>query len=167
MTFNVLKFYVLSLVFYSSYAVINKLLYSANLIRSLLVLTILGCVLKIFLNFSLVGTFKQDGLAISTSSSYLFLFLAGAGIMIYKLKIKFNYFIKEILFNILNGLLSYLVSIILIPGNLFNNPSENNLFRLIIFICMYAVNSKLVGQNAVRLFENTLNSLYSKKIKIT
>jgi len=166
MTFNVLRFYVLSLVFYSSYAVINKLLYSANLIKSLLIITIAGCVLKIFLNYTLVGTFKQNGLAISTSGSYLFFFIAGGFLITLKLKIKLFTFFKETFFNIINGLLSYLIVIILIKDNFFNDSLENNLLKLVVFLCLYSFNSKLLGQNAVKLFEDALNLMYSKKIKL-
>jgi putative peptidoglycan lipid II flippase len=152
MTFDVLKFYVLSIIFYSSYAVINKLFYSANLIKWLLILTIAGCALKIYLNFSLVGYYKQVGLAISTSISYLFYFLCGAFLIYNKLKIGMQDFLKGLFFSLLNGFISFLIVTLLSSVLLGNNMMLNGLAKLTAFIFIYTVNSKVINQNAVKIF---------------
>ena len=70
-TFNLLKIYSISLLFYSTYSLYNKILYSAKLIKQLLLITILGMMIKIVFNFLLVTHLKQSGLALSTVISYL------------------------------------------------------------------------------------------------
>jgi len=167
MTFGVLKYYALSLVFYSSYTVINKLMYGANLGRELLLITVAGCLLKVFANFILVKDYEQNGLAISTSISYMFFFLVGAAVTVYKLKMEIIHFIKEFFFNIFNGILSSLISILVIPGGLFSSALADGFLRLVIFLLVYAINSKLVDQSAVKLFEEALGSLYPKRLKLT
>ncbi len=165
MTFNVLRFYVLSLIFFSSYAAINKLLYSANLIKSLLMLTIAGVILKIFLNFSLVGAFKQGGLAISTSVSYLFFFLGGGFLIHNKLKIGMNYFLKELLFNLLNGFISYLIVTILSSVLLESDMMLNGLIKLIAFLGIYLVNSKIINQNAINMFAYVYHGFRNRRME--
>ena len=54
MTFGVLKFYSLSLVFYSVYTVFNKIFYSINEVKLLLLITIIGLAIKLILNFLLM-----------------------------------------------------------------------------------------------------------------
>lgn len=71
-TFGVLKFYSLSLVFYSVYAVFNKIFYSINQAKLLLLITVSGVILKFVLNFLFVG-FQQEGLALSKYQFYIFL----------------------------------------------------------------------------------------------
>ena len=164
MTFDILKFYVLSIVFYSSYAVINKLLYSANLIKWLLIITIAGCLLKIFLNFSLIGSYKQDGLAISTSISYLFFFICGALLIYNKLKIGIKDFLKGLLFNLLNGFISYLIVTLFSSALLGSDTMLNGLIKLFAFIVIYLVNSKIINQKAVKIFANVYKDFRNKKI---
>jgi len=163
MTFNVLRFYVLSLVFYSSYAVINKLLYSVNLIKSLLIITVAGCILKILLNFSLVGIYKQDGLALSTTLSYLFFFLCGGFLIYNKLKIGMNFFLKELLFNLLNGLISYLIVTILSSILLDKSMVINDLMKLTAFLAIYLFNSKIIKQNAISMFSNVYQGFRNRE----
>jgi len=86
-TFGVLRFYALSLAFYSVYAVFNKIFYSIGKAKLLLVITITGLLLKLFLNFLLVDL-QQDGLALSTSISFIFFFFSSYIVLNIKLKIK-------------------------------------------------------------------------------
>ena len=165
LTFEVLKYYAVSLVFYSSYAVINKLLYGANLLKILLVITISGCVLKIAANFYLVGGFQQNGRAASTTLSYLFFFLAGLAVAIFKLKVKVGYFVKEFTFDLFNGALSFLISTILVPRTLVPDSFARSLFKLIVFSAVYLLNSKMLNHNAVYLFENAFGRLNTVKFK--
>ncbi len=101
-TFGVLRFYSLSLVFYSVYAVFNKIFYSIGKAKLLLVITITGLLLKLFLNFVLVDL-QQDGLALSTSISFIFFFFASYIILNAKLKIKDrSLFIKDFIIHLIN-----------------------------------------------------------------
>ena len=154
MTFQVLKYYAVSLIFYSSYAVINKLLYGANLIKILLVITLTGCFIKIAANFYLVRDLQQNGLAISTSISYLFFFIAGIGVVLIKLKLRVKYFLKEFSIDIINGFVSYLLAVVLIPESLFPNSFVNGFLKLLIFCASYIFNAKLIKHDVFKLFEN-------------
>ncbi|MHB1688792.1 MAG: lipid II flippase MurJ [Ignavibacteriaceae bacterium] len=165
MTFDVLKYYALSLIFYSSYAVINKLMYSANLVRSLLVITVLGCSLKVVMNFIMVGIYQQNGLAISTTISYLFFFLSAAILTAYKLNLSNKHFVKEFLFCSANSLFSFLIANILITGNITNSFLINGLLKLITFTLIYAVNSIISKHNSVKLFSNILQSFSKNNIR--
>ncbi len=165
MTFEVLKYYSISLVFYSTYAVINKLLYGANLIKILLAITIAGCALKIGSNFLLVNKYMQNGLAMSTSISYFFFFISGIIVIVHKLNLKIVYFLKESSIDILNGMISFLISIVLIPGKLFSTVTIGGFIRITIFILIYILNSKLINHKAIKLFENVIGSYSSFKVK--
>ena len=102
-TFNVLKFYSISLVFYSVYAVLNKIFYSIGRIKVLLVITLAGVIIKLGLNFLLIN-YQQNGLALSTSISFIFFFLASYIVLNKELKIKNKYlFFKDLLFHLTNS----------------------------------------------------------------
>ncbi|MCL5031095.1 MAG: oligosaccharide flippase family protein [Bacteroidetes bacterium] len=165
MTFDVLKFYALSLIFYSTYAVINKLIYSANLVRHLLIITIVGSIIKVILNFALVGKYQQAGLAISSVISYVFFFLCGTILISHNLKLKIKKFFSEFLFNIVNGMLSYLICGILVNNYISKNYFINSFFKLILFIIIYVANSIIINQNAVNLFRNVIFNRRSKEVK--
>ncbi len=159
MTFEVLKFYSMSLVFYSTYAVMNKVLYGANLIKILLAITIAGCAIKVAANFLLVKEFFQNGLAISTTLSFVFFFLASILVIVYKLKLKIVYFIKEFSFDIINGLISFVISVVVLPEKLFGFFGLNGFVRLAVFIFIYMLNAKLINHSAVKLFERAFGTL--------
>jgi len=89
-TYNVLFYLSFSLVFYSIYSVINKLIYSLGLIKNLLFLSLGGISIKIFLNILLVDTMDQDGLALSTTISYIYFFI-GSIFLVYN-RIAINFF---------------------------------------------------------------------------
>ena len=167
MTFEVLKYYALSLIFYSSYAVINKLMYSANMVRSLLVITAAGCSIKVALNFILVGTFRQNGLAISTTISYLFFFLSASVLTAYKLRLHNYYFVKELLFNGANALFSFWISDILISSSLTTSLLLNSFIRLIVFFSIYIINSVISKHNSIKLFMDIFRYIRQKNIEAT
>jgi putative peptidoglycan lipid II flippase len=76
-TFSVLQIYTLSLLFYSSYALINKMIFSMNMVKQLLVLSVVTIAIKIILNALLVYKYQQNGLAISSAVSYIFISISG------------------------------------------------------------------------------------------
>lgn len=117
LTFQVLQMLALSLIFYSVYAVLNKVFYTTNLIGSLLIVTITGTLIKIFLNIILVKTMLQNGLALSTTITYIYYFIAS--LLILKRK---NIFFPDsklliiVISSVLNSVGSFiLVKLIFLP----------------------------------------------------
>lgn len=150
MTFEVLKIYSLSLIFYSSYVVVNKLLYSTDMVKHLLVITVAGCLLKIVLNFILVLPMRQEGLALSSTLSYMFFFIASILLVIRKIKINDKtVFVKELVFCAVNALVSYIITIIIFSPAITGGSSLDRIFQIIIFISIYLLNSYLTGNNSL------------------
>lgn len=167
MTFEVLKLYSISLVFYSSYAVINKLLYGANILKILLTITLVCFGIKVAGNIILVKIYRQNGLAIATSLSYLFFFLLGIGTAVVKLKLKASYFIREFTLDLLNGFICFLLSVVLVPESLFPNGFINGIVKFIVFTAAYIINSKMINHNAIKLFENAFGTINPFKFNRT
>jgi len=138
-TSQVLFYYALSIVLYAAYGILNKLMYSIGMIKKLLLITLLGIVLKILLNFFLVEKMQQNGLALSTSISYSFFFLA-AIITIYRETelIKINQIATEIIFNLSNAVISYYITNqFLSISQIFKNSQY---FGPIIFLSIFTLN---------------------------
>lgn len=150
MTFGVLKFYSISLVFYSVYAVFNKIFYSIKSANILLYITGGGVILKLLLNFVLVE-YHQDGLALSTSISFIFFFSASYIFLNKRLKIKERtLFIRDFLFHIINCIICFLV--VTIFSNLFfGNVLFNELFKIILFISLFIVNILIIKHKALNI----------------
>ncbi|MCU0413005.1 MAG: MATE family efflux transporter [Ignavibacteriaceae bacterium] len=164
-TFGVLRFYALSLAFYSVYAVFNKIFYSIGKAKLLLVITITGLLLKLFLNFVLVDL-QQEGLALSTCISFIFFFLASYIVLNTKLKIKDrSLFIKDFIFHLTN------CTICLISIKIISDINEvSNIFEEVLviafFMLIYLFNLILIKHNALvisnRIFKRlNLNKLFS------
>jgi len=136
-TFNVLKMYSFSLLFYSAYAVINKLVYSSGLTKQLLLISLLLMVIKIVLNLFLVRILKQDGLALSSSIVYILLSLSCLLLVLKKVSFKDKFkFITDLIYYTLLAAFSYFLSNIFI--NLISFPLLiKQLLVIIIFIISY------------------------------
>ena len=164
LTFNVLKYLALSFVFYSSYSITNKLMYSSNLTKALLYITFAGVLIKIVLNFLLVGVLKQDGLAVSTSLSYLFFF--GSSVFIIKLRklVKKIIFTQELMFHLANGIFSLLVvkvlTMVLWQGNYFTSYISVTLFCII-----YLSNQFFIRTRSINLVIGMCNGLLGRSRK--
>jgi putative peptidoglycan lipid II flippase len=157
MTFGVLKFYSISLVFYSVYTVFNKIFYSINQVKLLLLITISGLLIKLVFNFLLIDL-QQDGLALSSSLSYIFFFFVSYLILNVKLNIRNRaLFIKDFTANSVNCFVSF-VCVKFISDIIYINNIIQQLFIMILFICFYLLNSILIQQNSMtivrRVFEN-------------
>ena len=139
-TFNLLKIYAASLLFYSTYSLYNKIMYSSKMVKQLLVITIIGITLKIILNFILVKEFKQSGLALATTISFIFFFISANLLIRYKLKIKssYNYFLM-VPYYLVNILIAYLFSTI-ISSLFFYTNIQKSMFMLFTFIIVYIIN---------------------------
>ena len=156
MTFDLLKLYSLSLIFYSSYAIINKVIYGAGLIKDLLSISVFVFLFKIILNFLLVEKLKQNGLAVSTSICYIILSLSCYILTLKKINIRITkQFIYGILFYLLNGLFSYLI-LIIAREYLDFNYLINFLLQFLIFIGVYMLNIMIMKPKEYLIFKDTL-----------
>lgn len=162
-TFSALQFYAISLIFYSSYAGINKLAYSSGLIKELFVVALFTSIIKIGLNFILVETFKQNGLALSSSISFLFLFIGTYFINLRKkLLVSRGVFTKQLIINLTNGIFSYLISIILF-NNLFPKSNLAEIFQIILFILIFISIAKLTNQYYLNVYIETFKKIINIK----
>jgi putative peptidoglycan lipid II flippase len=151
-TFEALKFYAVSLIFYSTYSVLNKIFYSLNFVKMLLLITVTGILLKLIMNFILVKELQQYGLALSTSISYFFFFSVSYIILGSKLKIKNKYvFLKEFFVCLINALMT--VVLVKILADLFySKGTSNDILSIILFIMIYSINLIVIKHQAVRTF---------------
>jgi putative peptidoglycan lipid II flippase len=158
-TFLALKVYAFSLIFYSTYAIFNKIIYAAKFVNSLLLITITGIVLKIILNFIFVGLWKQNGLALSTSISYVFFFLSSFILIYKKLPLKNqSLFLIELVFHLTNGVFSYII-IQLMFCYIIPNYNYINLLKILFFLSVYIINVYLIGNKSLVLVKELLNSV--------
>lgn len=159
LTYNVLRFYSLSLIFYSSYAIINKVIYGSGLIKSLLSISILVFIIKILLNILLVNKFKQDGLALSTAISYAVLTIACYFLTTRKLKYKIT---QEVLassiINLINAIASYLLAVLL--TQLISGVEINSISTLIFFCAIYIINIIILQQKEFLILKETFNNYF-------
>jgi len=162
-TFLALKAYAFSLIFYSTYAIFNKIIYAAKFVNALLLITVTGIVLKIALNFIFVGLWKQNGLALSTSITYLFFFLSSFILVYKKLPMRNqSLFFKELVFHLTNGLLSYIM-VQLMFYYIMPNYNYISLLKILFFLSVYVLNVYLIGNKSLVSLKELLNSVRSMK----
>jgi putative peptidoglycan lipid II flippase len=163
-TYNALKYYSISLVFYSVYAVLNKIFYSLNLAKLLLLITILGISLKLLLNFLFVEKYEQNGLALSTSISFIFFFASSYLVLNKKLNISDkNIFIKEYFLYFINCCICFLIIYILM-NSLLNSTILIEVMMIGIFIVLYSLNLILVKHKSVLLLSNVMRNIGTSRI---
>jgi len=161
LTSNVLAFYSISLVFYAVYGIFNKLIYSAGLIKKLLIITIIGTIIKIVLNFILVEEMQQTGLALSTSISYLFFFTASYFLIVVELNFKDKYvFIKEFVFHIINGLFALSISELLLGTD--QNSMGIQIFKMLLFLFIYGTTLVLLKIESINSFFRVFKTVIEK-----
>jgi putative peptidoglycan lipid II flippase len=131
MTFQILRIYSLSLIFYSIYAIINKIIYSLKEIKYLLIISIISLLLKVLISSVLVGKYHQDGLAMATTISYIVMSLLGFIIVKIKIKQKNTFIlIKYLIYLCVIGALSLLLTNLLIG---------NSYLKLLVFSGVYII----------------------------
>ncbi|AFH49788.1 Hypothetical protein IALB_2083 [Ignavibacterium album JCM 16511] len=169
LTSDVLFYFSLSLIFYSLYGILNKIFYVYGKVKALFVVTVLGIALKIALNFILVGSLKQNGLAISTSLSYIFFFILSLIIIhsLFKL-IAFRALVIKFIFYLVNGLFSFLIvhilfTLITIDTILFD------LIKITLFLLIYYINNQVMNDKYQLEIQNELirilpNKLFKREI---
>ncbi len=155
LTFETLRFFSISLLFYSAYSVLNKLIYSTGLIKQLFYITIAGCTLKVLLNFILVDNLRQGGLALSSSLSYIFFFFASFTLTKNKMWVNINsILLKNFLFITINSFFALLLCKI-ISHNLYGFIESDfylKLLQLAVFIIIFFCNSFITDRKRLDLF---------------
>jgi len=162
-TFITLKVYTISLIFYSAYSILNKVFYSAKFVNYLLIITICGIAIKIFLNFFLVGIWQQNGLALSTSFSFIFIFFASF-ILIHKILPLNNsgLFIKELTFQLVNGFISYfIVEVILNSVNTHNILID--IIKIILYLFVFLLNTFIMGNKSLVIIKKLFSTMRTAK----
>jgi putative peptidoglycan lipid II flippase len=156
LTQHALKYYSISLLFYSTYLIAVKLLYSFNKYNEVLVISLAAIIIKILLNATLVFNLKQNGLALSTSIIYLFLFLIGYYLANKLLNQRNSFFhIKASFYFLFNGVLSYLIASFMITL-LDTNNIIFQLIKFLIFILLYTFNASLINDKEYQIIKETL-----------
>lgn len=155
MTQTILRIFSLSLIFYSSYAVINKIFYSANFIKYLLIITTYGLIIKSVLNLLLVGSLQQDGLALSTTISYTTFFFIGLVFITKKMNLRSNFFfLTELFFVLCNGFLS-----VFITSMIFDNHSIFlSTVQIVVFLSIFSINLIIIKPKSYDLLKNTIRN---------
>ncbi len=160
LTYTALQYYTLGLVFFSTYLIMVKLLYSINKYNLILIISVIAFLLKIFLNFLLVDNLKQNGLALSTSIIYMFLFIAGFYLVMKKINIKENFIIINLIYFATNAIVSFLI--VYVALNIVNtNAFFSNILGLIIFLGIYTLNSFLKKDSEFRLIKKAVLNIFT------
>lgn len=158
-TNEVLFFLSISLIFYVTYSLLNKILYSLRKTSFLLIMTVIVFLLKILFNFILVPNFKQNGLAISTSLSYVLFFSFAFVKVKSELKLKLD---KEVFVNFLfylaNASVSLVMTLVLIR-KIDHSGIFYDLFSILIFIVIYYLNNQLFDDKNQRMILNQIKIL--------
>jgi len=158
MTFGVLRIFSISLVFFSVYSVLNKIFYSLNETKLLLLITIAGLSIKLLFNFLFIDL-EQNGLALSTSLSYLFFFFASYIVLNYKLKIKDkSLFIKDFIVHFINCIIC-LISIKIISDIYQVSNIFEDVLTITFFLFIYLINLILIKHNALVISNRVIKRL--------
>ncbi len=163
-TFNILRIYALCLIFYSSYAVVNKLLYGMNAIKFLTFVSIMGLAIKITFSYILVDEYKQNGLAVSSAMAYTFIFLMGfiGSLKMIKMQNKILIF-NESFMLLVNGLLSFLIVKILFEL-IHIQDGFIQIIKIILFVSLYIYNLDLLKHKSLIIIKDNFNSWKSSLV---
>ena len=158
MTSDLLIILSFGLLFYAAYSVINKILYSAQFLRSFLLLVISTIFIKYFFNLFFVPEFKQNALALSTIICYSVLLFGGISIIVIKMKIKFHKsFLKRIVnIAILTG--SIYISSNLLSKTIFDISLIQEIFQMMLFVILYFVTIYFAEKSDNSIMKKVINS---------
>jgi len=154
-----LLYYSISLVFYATYLVLVKLLYSVSKYSIILYLSTIAFFLKMFLNHILVDSLKQNGLALSTSLVYIFLLFSSSYFSFNLFKMdRASYYFKQFIFTLSKSILAlifiYIVSELIVLPDLLKF-----LTNFLLFILFYLLSSILIESDDYMIIKNTMASL--------
>jgi len=146
---RLLIYFSFGMLFYSLYAILNKILYSARFYKFLLIITFVGIITKILFNYILVAYFNYNGLAISTSVSYFTFFILGYFMLksILGLRWLIRTF-KETFVLMFNAILSYLII-----EDFFYIILNIKIFfiaKVFLFLLLFVFNHTLLNPNVVK-----------------
>ncbi|MBK7230506.1 MAG: polysaccharide biosynthesis C-terminal domain-containing protein [Ignavibacteriales bacterium] len=147
-TYNVLKILSISIVFYSVYAVLNKVFYTTNMLLSLMVITIFGIFIKIGFNIILVNKYAQYGLAMSTSITYIYFSIVS--ILVLKYKKIYNpdpKLLYLIFITIINCILTYYVVDIFVTL-ICSKTLISDIIKVLIFILVFIYNLSIYDRHS-------------------
>jgi putative peptidoglycan lipid II flippase len=157
LTFNALAWYSVSLIFYSAYSIVNKIVYSFQLVKQLLYITAAGILIKIILNFLLAGKYAQDGLAFSTSVSYMFFFFACLLLVFRKVKFKKKaLFFSELLLQSVNAGFSVIIAKLI--SGLFPSGHYSGWIEITLFLIVYIINIIMLKHTFIYFIKNLLKN---------
>lgn len=164
LTYEVLFYLSISLLFYSLYSILNKLFYVFDIVRTLFIITLIGIAVKVSLNFILVEPFKQNGLAIATTVSYFVFFILSIIIIQFQNKvIQLDKISKKLIIYLINGLTSYLM-----VSAFFTAISSGSFFfdiiKIILFFLIYFINNQLLNDKYQLALHNEILKVLSIKI---
>jgi peptidoglycan biosynthesis protein MviN/MurJ (putative lipid II flippase) len=125
------------------------MIYSAGLLKYLLLLTSLGAAVKIIFSIILIDDYQQTGLAFTTSLAYGVICISGFVIIVKKLKFSSYIFplVDFLIYTFIGtvcALISNLVSVFLFKGGNDINYASPILFVVLYFISVYYLNTKEV-----------------------
>ncbi|MBE2279104.1 MAG: polysaccharide biosynthesis C-terminal domain-containing protein [Ignavibacteriaceae bacterium] len=156
LTAQILQIYSWSLIFYAAYAIFNKLIYSMNGYKVILIISILGLTLKAILSVWLVTELKQNGLAFATTASFFFLFLSSAIFIFVKLGISGTSGLwKDLIVSFINAVFSYVV--VSFIGSYLPANKITGITIITLFLILYIANSLIIKQtSAIVLIDNLM-----------
>ncbi|MDP3147685.1 MAG: lipid II flippase MurJ [Ignavibacteria bacterium] len=156
MTAEVLKIYGISLVFFATYAIINKLLFGIAAVKWLLLSSVAVIVIKMIASFILVHKYHQNGLAAASSLSYGLYFIFGTAIVIKKLHLKkMSLPVTALFLSCVNaGISLFIVEL------LFNYLSDAGIFfsllKIGFFFSLYMLNALVINDETMDIAKNLL-----------
>jgi putative peptidoglycan lipid II flippase len=162
LTAGVLEVFSLSLIFYASFAIVNKLFYGTNMIKPLVILTVTGVLIKVILNAIFIETYLQEGLAYSTSISYSIMFIGGYYWTSARNKFKHkSFYWKDILFYLLNAVLSYLI-VHLLFGLIEYESIFTFILRVVLFLGLFVSNLIYLKSSDLEIVNDLARKLSGK-----
>ena len=106
LTSSVLKIFCTSLIFFSAFALINKVMYAVGALYPLLLITLFSVGLKVGLSPIFVNAFKQNGLALTSSISYILLTVMCLIYLGFKYGLLKYFYSRDIFVSVINGFIS-------------------------------------------------------------
>jgi putative peptidoglycan lipid II flippase len=151
---NVLQIFSISLIFYSSYALVNKLLYGMRAIKMILFVAVFSIVIKIILSLLLVEKYFQNGLALSSSISYIVMMTSATIIASHKLKkFKISIIVKELLILLSIATISYMVTIFIFPSE---GSLSMKIVELFFFTSIYCFLAYILKVTSISILKNSV-----------